>query len=93
MFQNIQNNKMAERQVAAAIIAVLLLDDDDIKKRGKTHSWIKKAKTEVQEKFLSLIEPFISPQESYHGVDIIKATKERLTLTLRLLATGEILDR
>ena len=83
---------MAERQVAAAIIAVLLLDDDDIKKRGKTHSWIKKAKTEVQEKFLSLIEPFISPQESYHGVDIIKA-KERLTLTLRLLATGEILDR
>ena len=47
MFQNIQNNKMAKSQVAAAIIAVLLLDDDDIKKRGKKHFSIKKAKTEV----------------------------------------------
>ena len=36
----------------------------------------------------SLIKPFISPQESYHGVDTIKA-KERLTLTLRFLATGK----
>ena len=37
---------------------------------------------------LAAIEPFISPQESYHGVPTIKAN-ERLTLTLRFLATGE----
>ena len=37
---------------------------------------------------LAAIEPFISSQESYHGVPTIKAN-ERLTLTLRFLATGE----
>ena len=37
---------------------------------------------------LAAIEPFISPQESYHGVPTIEAN-ERLTLTLRFLATGE----
>ena len=39
---------------------------------------------------LAAIEPFISPQESYHGVPTIKANK-RFTLTLRFLVTGEIL--
>ena len=39
---------------------------------------------------LAAIEPFISPQESYHGVPTIKAN-ERLTLTLRFLVTGETL--
>ena len=41
--------------------------------------------------FLNLLaatEPFISPQENYHGVSTTKAN-ERLTLTLRFLATGE----
>ena len=41
--------------------------------------------------FLNLfaaLEPFISPQESYHGVPKIKAN-ERLTLTQRFLAIGE----
>ena len=37
---------------------------------------------------LAAIEPFISPQESYHGVPTVKAN-ERLTLTLCFLATGE----
>ena len=37
---------------------------------------------------LAAIEPFISPQESYHEVATIKAN-ERLALTLRFLATGE----
>ena len=37
---------------------------------------------------LAAIEPFISPRESYHGVPTMKAN-ERLTLTLRFLATGE----
>ena len=37
---------------------------------------------------LAAIEPFISPQESYHEVATIKAN-ERLELTLRFLATGE----
>ena len=37
---------------------------------------------------LAAIEPFISAQESYHGVPTIKAN-ERLTVTLRFLATGE----
>ena len=43
------------------------------------------------ETFLNLlvaIEPFISPQESNHGVPTIEAN-ERLILTLRFLATGE----
>ena len=39
---------------------------------------------------LAAIEPFISPQESYHGIPTIKAN-ERLTLTLRFLVTGETL--
>ena len=38
-------------------------------------------------KLLAAIKPFISPQESYHGVPTIKANK-RLTLTLRFLVTG-----
>ena len=38
-------------------------------------------------KLLAAIKPFISPQESYHGVPTIKANK-RLTLTLRFLPTG-----
>ena len=37
---------------------------------------------------LAAIEPFISPQEIYHGVPTIKAN-ERLRLTLRFLAIGE----
>ena len=35
-----------------------------------------------------VIDPFISPKESYHGAPTIKAN-ERLKLTLRFLATGE----
>ena len=38
-------------------------------------------------KLLAAIKPFISPQESYHGVPTIKANK-RLTLILRFLPTG-----
>ena len=37
---------------------------------------------------LEVMEPFISPHESYHGVPTSKVN-ERLTLTLRFLATGE----
>ena len=37
---------------------------------------------------LTAIEPFMSSQESYHGVPIIKAN-ERLTLILRFFTTGE----
>ena len=37
---------------------------------------------------LRIIEPDISPQESYHGNATISA-KERLALTIRFLATGE----
>ena len=39
-------------------------------------------------KLLNYVEPFISPQERYHRAAVINA-KERLTLTLRFLATGE----
>ena len=37
---------------------------------------------------LAAIEPFVSSQESYHGVPTIKAN-ERLTFTLHFLSSGE----